>query len=1027
MSLPAIQGNFAGGELTPDLWGHVELARYHAAAATARNLFCNYRGGFYSRAGTALVGRTKQTPPSAPPRDIPFQFSLTQSYVLEFGDNYMRVKTGGAYVLEAAKTITGATRANPCVITSNAHGFSNGDWVFISGVLGMTQLNGNTYIVAGVAANTFQLHDLDGNLVNSAGYTAYASGGSVARLFTLATPYAAVDLPYLKFAQSADVMSLTLVNPVTGTEYPPQELSRLGAANWTIAGLSVGATIAAPGGPTTSASNHPDPLATPKTQPCAYAYAITAVDLNTGAESNASGRADVVNTVDMGVTAGSVTLTWNPVVGAGQYNVYRTAPAYNTKPTDTANALPVPAGANFFYAGSAYGTQFVDTNIVTNAAKTPPLHLNPFGRGQILAVTMTASTADWTTCAVSITSATGSGFAGEAVIVPQSPTGSIVAVIVENPGTGYLPGDVPVFTGDGTSASGTLVLGPQTGTYPAVVAYFQQRRFYAQSLNLPDTFWASQNGLFTDYDAGNPPSDSDAITASPFSQSVDGIQWLIPMPGGLVALTGVGAWQLSGNGGSALNPQALTPSSDQAQSQAYNGVSNQVPPIRVNYSILYVESLGSIPYELNYNIYFNIYNVNDIGWPSAHLFENHQILQWVRCEKPYKLIWAVREDGAFLSLAYVKEQEVQGWTRHDTQGLVQGLCSVTEPPPGNLAYLNGSHALYLIVQRFVQDRWLYFSERMNDRHWKTAEDNWCVDCGLSTLTAGAYRNATLTASVASGAVVFTSDVDIFGAGDVGSILRMGGGIATVTVFNSPRSVTANWTRPLVQTVPGDPNSQPIPALPQQWSILPQVASVGGLSHLAGKQVVGLADGIPIGPLTVSGTGTLVLPFNASLVTIGLQFLPQFQSLYLDNGAPTLQGRRKTLTAVTARVTGTGWADVAFGNPALSAAANENDGSAMDPPQVAPLWDRLQPLKPTPPGAAPSGYVTAAGRTVTPLFTGDLRVPLTGEWKKQGQVAIQQSLPLAFNITAIVPEYLEGDSPEMALSPRRQSGKGREAA
>src|SRR5438874_1775550 len=100
MSLPAIQGNFAGGELTPDLYGHVELARYHAAAATARNVFVNYRGGFYSRAGTALVGRTKQTPPSAPPRDIPFQFSLTQSYALEFGDNYMRVKTGGAYVLE---------------------------------------------------------------------------------------------------------------------------------------------------------------------------------------------------------------------------------------------------------------------------------------------------------------------------------------------------------------------------------------------------------------------------------------------------------------------------------------------------------------------------------------------------------------------------------------------------------------------------------------------------------------------------------------------------------------------------------------------------------------------------------------------------------------------------------------------------------------------------------------------------------------------------------------------------------------
>ena len=109
-----------------------------------RNLFVNYRGGAASRAGTAYVGTCKQPGTAAPPRDIPFQFSLTQGYALEFGDNYMRIKSNGGYVTEAAKSITGATNGNPGTVTISAHGYSVGDWIFISGMAGMTGYNGLT-------------------------------------------------------------------------------------------------------------------------------------------------------------------------------------------------------------------------------------------------------------------------------------------------------------------------------------------------------------------------------------------------------------------------------------------------------------------------------------------------------------------------------------------------------------------------------------------------------------------------------------------------------------------------------------------------------------------------------------------------------------------------------------------------------------------------------------------------------------------------------------------------------------------
>jgi hypothetical protein len=79
--------------------------------------------------------------------------------------------------VQAAVTITGATQANPCVITAAAHGYANGDDVLIEAVVGMTELNGKVYRIANKAANTFELQGID-----ATGYTAYGSGGTAKRV-----------------------------------------------------------------------------------------------------------------------------------------------------------------------------------------------------------------------------------------------------------------------------------------------------------------------------------------------------------------------------------------------------------------------------------------------------------------------------------------------------------------------------------------------------------------------------------------------------------------------------------------------------------------------------------------------------------------------------------------------------------------------------------------------------------------------------------------------------------------------------
>jgi hypothetical protein len=92
------------------------------------------------------------------------------------------VDSGGTYNDQA--TITGATRANPVVVTAVAHGFSDGDYVFIQQVDGMSELNGNTYKVANKAADTFELTDTSDVNVDGTAYDAYLSGGTADKMAT---------------------------------------------------------------------------------------------------------------------------------------------------------------------------------------------------------------------------------------------------------------------------------------------------------------------------------------------------------------------------------------------------------------------------------------------------------------------------------------------------------------------------------------------------------------------------------------------------------------------------------------------------------------------------------------------------------------------------------------------------------------------------------------------------------------------------------------------------------------------------
>ena len=206
--------------------GRTDFAKYFNGATNIENFVVMPHGPITRRPGTYFVSEIKTSANKT--RLIPFTFSTEQTYILEFGNQYIRFFKDDGQIVEANKTITGITAANPAVVTSNSHGYSNGDFVTISSVVGMTEVNGKTFKVADKTTNTFELQDVDGNDINSSGYTAYSSAGVANRIYQITTSYTTAQLFDLKFAQSADVMY------ICHPSHEASKLSRTGHTSWTL-------------------------------------------------------------------------------------------------------------------------------------------------------------------------------------------------------------------------------------------------------------------------------------------------------------------------------------------------------------------------------------------------------------------------------------------------------------------------------------------------------------------------------------------------------------------------------------------------------------------------------------------------------------------------------------------------------------------------------------------------------------------------------------------------------------------------
>ena len=223
------------------LYTRPDIEDYPFAARKLDNLRVTKEGAAESRGGLEFVDECRS--PSTRKRLIPFNFSTStgDTYAIEAGNEYMEFVRAGGRVLEAALTITAVGLTNPCVLTTSAaHGLTAGDHIYVSGIVGTTQLNGRRFLVGTPSTTTLSLQDVHGSNVDALLYTAWSSGGAASRIYKIVTPYQEADLPLLKFTQIADVMYI--VHP----SYTRRKLSRTGHTSWTLAEASEGPTMTGP-------------------------------------------------------------------------------------------------------------------------------------------------------------------------------------------------------------------------------------------------------------------------------------------------------------------------------------------------------------------------------------------------------------------------------------------------------------------------------------------------------------------------------------------------------------------------------------------------------------------------------------------------------------------------------------------------------------------------------------------------------------------------------------------------------------
>lgn len=274
-----------------------------------------------------------------------------------------------------------------------------------------------------------------------------------------------------------------------------------------------------------------------------------------------------------------------------------------------------------------------------------------------------------------------------------------------------------------------------SGDWPVSVGFFQERRVYGGTANRPITVLASATANYLDFDKHILSVPGQALEFELATRYRERTRWVLGQRQLLIG-TDASIWSVSGGDTDVLDYDAL-------HAHVIDNVGTTgLQPVVIGNAVFFVRAKGRgvralLPGQGGYE-------PRDVSEHARHLFvggevsgvngesqletygHTRQIVDWAYAEDPWGVLWAVRDDGVLLSMTVASTGEI-GWTQHETNGFVLGVCVVPE---------DGEDGVYLLVRRTKpadaspQDAAVYV-ERMTSRVANdSAEDDACVDCCL---------------------------------------------------------------------------------------------------------------------------------------------------------------------------------------------------------------------------------------------------------------------------------------------------------
>lgn len=902
-----LQASMTGGELSPSLWARVDLARYATSLATCKNFCVSATGGVFNRAGLEFVYALD---PNSLATLIPFVFSTEQTYMLVFQEETVKVYTDGAYVENSAPiaTITGINNLGLgflLVTTAAPHGLSSGDPITISSVVATgdlgTGINAD-WIVSSVP-NPDELY-LTYQPPSPSWTGTYSSGGSISGPVSIVTPYQSEDLASIRYTQSADVV--TLVNQL----YTPYEFVRVSATSFTLDDVAD-----FEGGP----FRDDNVTATTVTASAATGTGITITASSSIFTADHVGELFRITIEDL-----SAIPPWEPdkhiaATGVDPDGLYRQS---NGKVYIASGNSAAPASGT--YTGTVAPSH--DTGIEsdgdgnlrngtanTRAGVTWQYVHSMFGIVRITAQAGTTATADVLSTLPIVSPATTTIWAHGAWSEDQG--------------------------------------------YPALVTYYQDRLVFANTPGAPQVEWASKSGDYHNFAKSSPLVPNDSITQPLNARQINAIVELVPMDQ-LIALTSSSSWASPKRG------EDWTPLTIGYDPQSFDGA-EFLRSILTGDSCLFVQDGGTKIRDLGFKTDNDKFRGDELTILARHLFGTSKyVVDWDYAKEPYGIAWIVRSDGVLIGLTYLREQEVIGWHRHDTQGYFERVCVIKE---------NGVDTPYFVVRRTVDGATVRYLERMAVREDDNILDSFFVDSGLS------YdgRNETATTITISGAtyaggdsVTLTASASVFDSGMVGDAVQFpsddGSVRASITAYTSATVVTATLQSPVPASLQATATTT--------WTLARDTFS--GLSHLEGLTVAILADGSPeVQQVVTSGAVTLAYP--AGVVHIGLPYTADVETLDINQfGNPeSIRDNSKLVPKVSVMVEKT-----------LGLKAGPNEDNLYDIGLQPSDFDYNEPW---------------------PLQSEIQTANIVTNYDKKGRVFLRQSNPLPATILSITPTFEKG--------------------